>query len=528
MTKPVLNKKERKFQLACDVAKSHGGKFLSDKYLGVDYKHKWLCAKGHEWKATYYSVVRQGSWCGRCSGHIVESSEQLKIANDIAKSHGGECLSTEYISAQKHMTWACKKGHEWAASLSNIKHGKWCPYCSGNKVNSIEKIQKAKSYAIERGGECLSTKYTRVHDNMKWRCDKGHEWKASFNSIINGGSWCGRCVGSIVDKVEQLDIAKKVAISKGGICLSKHYINNKDKLIWRCERAHEWGASFDSVVRIGKGSWCPTCSSGLSERIVRNVIEQLFELPFKKQNPSWLVNPRTGRKMELDGYNEEISVAFEYQGEQHNRIVKPFKMDSERFESQQYRDDLKRKLCLKHGVLLIEVPHDVESSDYPCWIYERIKHSSVWGSLKGKINNCELIKVNDWLESEDYSIEDLKKHSNNKGGSCLAGSYTGVKDKYEWQCEQGHKWLSTWDSIKNLNSWCPYCCGNIVDPIQKLNEAKSVAKGRGGECLSTEYTRAKDKMRWKCKHGHEWETRHSHVVLGGSWCPKCHEPREKQ
>jgi hypothetical protein len=203
-------------------------------------------------------------------------------------------------------------------------------------------------------------------------------------------------------------------------------------------------------------------------------------------------------------------------------------MDSERFESQQYRDDLKKTLCLKHGVLLIEVPHDVKSSDYPCWIYERIKHSSKWGSLKGKINDCELIKVNDWLESENYSIEDLNKHANNKGGSCLTGFYMGSKGRYEWQCEQGHKWLSTWDSIKNSDTWCPYCCGNSVDPIQRLNEAKSVAKMRGGECLSSKYTRTHDKMRWRCKRGHEWETRYSHVVLGGSWCPKCREPREKQ
>jgi len=520
----VLSKKQIKLEHAIEVAKSRGGEFLSSNYFNTDYKYKWRCSKGHEWQASYYSVINRGSWCGRCIGTIRDKTDELNKAKNIAIQRGGKCLSKKYISNINHLSWTCDKGHEWPASLSNIKRGKWCPECAGNKVNPSEQIIKAKKYAIERGGKCLSEVYVRVHDKLEWQCSNEHKWIADYGSVVNQGSWCGRCNGTIRDKEKQLDIAKKIAISKNGLCLSNNYINNRTKLAWKCERGHQWEAVYTSVV--SGGSWCPTCSSGLSERIIRNIFEQLFKLPFKKQKPSWLINPITERKMELDGYNKDIGIAFEYQGEQHNRIVKPFKMDSDKLESQLFRDDLKKSLCIKHNLLLIQVPNNVKTNEYPYWIYKCIKNSSKWDSVKEIINDYKTIEINEWLESESYSIKDLKKLASAKGGNCLSRTYIGVKEKYKWQCKKGHEWSSSWDSIINVGSWCPICSGNIVDSVLRLNQAISTAKQRGGECLSLEYTRAQDKMRFRCKNGHEWETRWSHVVQGGTWCRKCRETKK--
>jgi hypothetical protein len=63
--------------------------------------------------------------------------------------------------------------------------------------------------------------------------------------------------------------------------------------------------------------------------------------------------------MELDGYSEELKLAFEYQGYQHYSKAH-FHRTSEDFAWQQQRDQEKRDLCRAHGVILIEVPWDTK------------------------------------------------------------------------------------------------------------------------------------------------------------------------
>jgi hypothetical protein len=59
--------------------------------------------------------------------------------------------------------------------------------------------------------------------------------------------------------------------------------------------------------------------------------------------------------MELDGYNQDLGVAFEYQGFQHYQKCYLHSTEEE-FEWQQQKDREKRDLCRKHNVKLIEVP----------------------------------------------------------------------------------------------------------------------------------------------------------------------------
>ena len=109
----------------------------------------------------------------------------------IAQSHGGECISKEYINAKRKLRWECSEGHEWEATPSNVKRGHWCPHCAGNAKSTIEEM---RIIAKSRGGECLSDKYVNSHTKLKWRCSEGHEWNAVPCSV-KGGTWCPYCVG---------------------------------------------------------------------------------------------------------------------------------------------------------------------------------------------------------------------------------------------------------------------------------------------------------------------------------------------
>jgi len=56
----------------------------------------------------------------------------IEDMQQLAKKHGGKCLSKKYITARLKLTWKCKKGHTWDATVQSIKHRKsWCPKCAG-------------------------------------------------------------------------------------------------------------------------------------------------------------------------------------------------------------------------------------------------------------------------------------------------------------------------------------------------------------------------------------------------------------
>eukprot|EP00414_Alexandrium_minutum_P004815 CAMPEP_0113830442 /NCGR_PEP_ID=MMETSP0328-20130328/6332_1 /TAXON_ID=39455 /ORGANISM="Alexandrium minutum" /LENGTH=103 /DNA_ID=CAMNT_0000798557 /DNA_START=327 /DNA_END=635 /DNA_ORIENTATION=- /assembly_acc=CAM_ASM_000350 len=88
---------------------------------------------------------------------------------------------------------------------------------------------------------------------------------------------------------------------------------------WKCVEGHTWTAQYKKVVH--DGSWCPECRRGRSERDVRGIFHRIFlGLTFRKRRPSFLRSSKGGY-LELDGYCEELQLAFEYNGEQHYSAV---------------------------------------------------------------------------------------------------------------------------------------------------------------------------------------------------------------
>ena len=78
-------------------------------------------------------------------------------------------------------------------------------------------------------------------------------------------------------------------------------------------------------------------------------------VPKRQVSPSWL-----GRQ-HLDVFIEELSLAFEYNGEQHYRPIEFFG-GQEQFNKQCELDQRKQKLCITHGVELIVIPFDMAHS----------------------------------------------------------------------------------------------------------------------------------------------------------------------
>jgi len=56
-------------------------------------------------------------------------------------------------------------------------------------------------------------------------------------------------------KINNIDLANKIAIENDGYCQSDIYINNSSKITWMCNKKHIWQASLRSVK--DNNTWCP-------------------------------------------------------------------------------------------------------------------------------------------------------------------------------------------------------------------------------------------------------------------------------
>jgi hypothetical protein len=102
------------------------------------------------------------------------------------------------------------------------------------------------------------------------------------------------------------------------------------------------------------------------------ILESIYHEPFRKVRPDFLKNPKTGRNLELDCYNENLKIALEYQGRQHYHWPNYTGQSLEEFLKQVERDRYKEEMCRKNGVKLIKVPYTVREKDMRKYIEEKI------------------------------------------------------------------------------------------------------------------------------------------------------------
>ena len=277
----------------------------------------------------------------------------LLDCQNIAVERGGKCLSEEYNGNKEKMKWSCKEDHIWSACFGNIKNLKnWCSVCSYNDRKFT--LLDCQKLAIEKGGKCLSEKYNGCAEKMIWICKDSHIWTNCFDNIKNKKNWCPECCGTKKLNIEECQLFAK---NKGGECLSEEYKNCLTKMIWKCSKGHIWDCIFTHIKN--NKSWCPHCSKSRSEKLTRSIFEEITGLFFPSIRPDFLKNPETNCNLELDGYCDDLKLAFEYQGQQHYEFVEHFHKTPEDFVNRQKLDRIKLKLCKDHEISVILIPYNL-------------------------------------------------------------------------------------------------------------------------------------------------------------------------
>jgi hypothetical protein len=518
-------------KIKCD---QNNGEIISGNYINNRSKFLFACSKGHRWE-TYPYLIIKGHWCKVCAAKTVADNQKdnLQTFIDIAISKDGKCLSTQYMSAQHKLLFECSEGHQWLGIPQGVKRGNWCRKCYGTAKLDI---QEMINIATERGGKCLSIEYVSDAKNLTWQCCEGHIWKASPNNIKHD-KWCPTCAEGIGERICRLFFQKLFAVefikvrpdwlrNSTGFLLEldgysselnlafehqgrQHYKeirffkNKKNHDIEKRKLCKQKGVTLIEIPEIP----ADTKIKNLKSYIIKECNEKGVQLPnsinqieitpleiftFTKNKERRLLAQKAEEKINLKGgkliethlSDKGISFKVVCINGHHWNIT---------------RSNLFREKWCPH---CNRIPYE----------RKRNKQQKESGKESTSIKKVLQNKINRQL----IALEQVSKIANDKGGICLSEKYINNVTKLLWKCSKGHEWWATPSGIKN-NKWCPECAGNVKSSIEEITQ---IIEQRGGKCLSKSYSNNYSKIRIECKKEHKFTTT-AKSIKRESWCPKC-------
>ena len=555
-----------------EIAKSRGGKCLSKKYVNSKTKLKWECVEGHQWSAT----PRRVSWCPECATQRSADARRSSIADmrAVAKSRSGKCLSKTYKNQNSILEWECANGHRWNATAGSVyNQGTWCPECGGGISERICRayfqqifrnpfpkrrpvwLKNSRGNQMELDGYCKKLKIAFEHqgeqhykainffggqkkllqqkeDDEKKRilCGKNGvrlicvpELFAmtkleDFNRFIYDECIrlkIRRPAGMLERKInlknawssdhakEKLKQLQKVAKAKGGKCIADKYVHSTFKLKFECSEGHQWDSVPDSV--LGQGTWCPWCL-GL-HKTIKDMQEIAKARGGKCLSKKYVSTHRALQWECSEGHRWKTAASNVQTG-----TWCPKCADKRLGEARRLDIDEMHEIAEERGGKCISKK------------YVSAKSKLEWECAKGhrwKATGNKVKNVGRWCPvcggSLKKTIEEMQELAKSRGGKCLSKKYVNSKVNLEWQCEKGHRWLSTADLIHG-GSWCHECAGNKK---LTLEDMQAIAKEYGGKCLSKKYVNIGTDLEWQCVNGHRWKSPPRRVKHRGHWCQEC-------
>lgn len=123
-------------------------------------------------------------------------------------------------------------------------------------------------------------------------------------------------------------------------------------------------------------------------------------------------------------------------------------------------------------------------------------------------------------------LVEIQEIARQRGGRCLSERLTYPhKGFVDLECRLKHRWRTRERNLRD-GAWCPDCIPGRKSRVT-LQYAQAVALSQGGQCLSKECEGSGSILRFRCSHGHEWDTAYSCVVYSNTWCPTCSRDKRK-
>lgn len=204
--------------------------------------------------------------------------------SEYCKAYGKESLLSEWDrernkpllpddvshGSKKKIWWLCEKGHSWKAAVYTRTKGSGCPYCKGrhtlpgrNDLASRCPGLMAQWHPEKNAPLTPQQIAVNSHRSVWWRCEQGHEWRATVKSRTKGAA-CPVCANRKVfpgvndlattcpELAAEWDTEKNLPLKADELTRG-----TRRKVWWRCKKGHQWQASVASRV---SGTGCPVCA----------------------------------------------------------------------------------------------------------------------------------------------------------------------------------------------------------------------------------------------------------------------------
>ncbi len=348
-----------------------------------------------------------------------------------------------------------------------------------------------KQIAEHHSFKFLSDKYLGVLEKHDWMCPNGHIWSARPNNVMNG-SGCPECSHRQLRKT--VDDIRKIAKDRGFFLISRKFLGMKNKHLWKCKDGHKWMATPQNIKMTG----CPKCSGGIREEQVRFIFESLLGHHFPK-------NRTVLKGLELDGYCEELEIAFEYNGEQH---YKNHYLNQNNVHKIREHDRKKTILCSNLGITKIDIPY-TKNDCLEEFISSNMKKLGF--DFSGHVDWSKFI-------GKPAKLNNLKRIASIRKGELISDQYLGSHEKHKWKCSKcSLRWEATAKDVLS-GSWCPRCAKNQKYTPDKMRQ---FALDRGFVFIPHVYLGMNIPHLFACKYcNHEWMVKPNRIQQGAK-CPSC-------
>jgi hypothetical protein len=266
-------------------------------------------------------------------------------------------------------------------------------------------------------------------------------------------------------------------------------------------------------------------------------LEELFpgKRFIKTRAPTWLEG------LELDCYNGELRLAFEYQGVQHYEFVPFFhEGDPERLEKQKQRDRRKREMCFEQWVTLVEVPYTVPLTKLRSHVEMNVKDLG-YDTAPVVLSDLDfLAKVRTEEALAATMLKKAHEVASSHGGRCLSTTYLNCHHLLEFECRAGHRFETGLASVNFADHQRPRFCPECGGTRRRTDEEDHLLAESCGYTLVGTRTRRVGKAQRAdrvldlvCPNGHEYSTSRANFapVTDGKpkrGCIRCARTRTNQ
>ena len=249
-----------------------------------------------------------------------------------------------------------------------------------------------------------------------------------------------------------------------------------------------------------------------------------------------MASTKNGEPLHFDGFNQDLMLAFEHDGEQHFHHIPYFHPTRKDFEAAQKRDEIKNNLCSKHNVHLLRIKYDVAIISVPIFIQDNLPDE-----LKHKINRKNI----NWSEFpssiSSVKFSKLKKHAKQNGGKLLSDEID-AEGRVEFICyKHDYQWTASANVVLWRDQWCKHCGHERKNSRHQKSwseeELKSLGQAFEPPLCYEEWAGVDEDGRhlWSCQGPNclfpfarspsELETKHKAKKIA---CPNCNKKRVKK